>query len=117
MSLGFYVDLASCIGCKTCIEACPFHAPCYDETTSTTYKCDGCANRQARGEMPVCVMTCPSSNLTLDEMDKLPEGTDVKDQSETKPNLKVALDKDIDASVFADIDAAPGLFDAGSEQA
>ena len=31
-------------------------------------------------------------------MDKLPEGTDVKDQSETKPNLKVALDKDIDAS-------------------
>lgn len=110
-------DHDKCIGCKTCIEACPFHAPSYDEATSTTYKCDGCANRQARGEMPVCVMSCPSANLTLDEMDKLPEGTDVKDQSETKPNLKVALDKDIDASVFADIDAAPGLFDAGAEQA
>lgn len=110
-------DHEKCIGCKTCIEACPFHAPCYDEATSTTYKCDGCANRQARGDMPVCVMTCPSSNLTLDEMDKLPEGTDVKDQAATKPNLKVALDKDIDATAFADIDGATGLIDAGMEQA
>jgi len=65
----------------------------------------------------VCVMTCPSANLTLDEMDKLPEGTDMKDQAATKPNLKVALDKDLDASAFGDIDGAAGLVDAGAETA
>ena len=70
-----WTDHDVCIGCKTCIEACPFHAPAYDEATSTTYKCDGCANRQARGEMPVCAVTCPSANLTLGETDSLPEGT------------------------------------------
>ena len=50
-------------------------------------------------------------------MDKLPEGTDVKDQAATKPNLKVALDKDLDATAFADIDGATWLIDAGMEQA
>lgn len=110
-------DHDKCIGCKTCIEACPFHAPCYDEATSTTYKCDGCANRQARGDAPVCTIACPSANLSLDEMDKLSEGTDVKDQAATKPNLRVALDKDVDATAFADIDNAAGLVDTGMEQA
>lgn len=110
-------DHDKCIGCKTCIEACPFHAPAYDEATSTTYKCDGCANRQARGEMPVCAVTCPSANLTLGETDSLPEGTDMKDQAATQPNLKVALDKDIDASAFADIDGVAGLVDTGVEVA
>ncbi len=105
-----------CIGCKTCIEACPFHAPAYDEATSTTFKCDGCANRQAAGDLPVCVVTCPSSNLVLDDMDSLPEGTDVKGQSDTAPNLRVALDADIDVAVFAAIDEAEGIVDTGVEQ-
>ena len=67
--------------------------------------------------MPVCAVTCPSANLTLGETDSLPEGTDMKDQAATQPNLKVALDKDIDASAFADIDGAAGLVDTGVEVA
>lgn len=106
-----------CIGCQTCVQACPFHAPCYDEATSTTFKCDGCVDRQAAGLMPVCTIVCPSANISMGEMDTLPEGTDIKDQVDTKPNLRVALDKDIDASVFADIDGAEGLVDSGMEKA
>ena len=67
--------------------------------------------------MPVCTIVCPSANIAMGEMDSLPEGTDIKDQVETKPNLRVALDKDIDASVFADIDNADSLVDPGMEKA
>lgn len=110
-------DHDKCIGCQTCVQSCPFHAPCYDEATSTTFKCDGCVARQAAGLMPVCTTVCPSANIAFGEMDGLPEGTGIKDQAETKPNLRVALDKDIDASVFADIDGAESLVDPGMEKA
>ena len=39
-------DHDKCIGCKMCIEACPYNAPCYDEEESKTYKCDMCYDRQ-----------------------------------------------------------------------
>lgn len=110
-------DHEKCIGCQTCVQACPFHAPCYDKATSTTYKCDGCVNRVAGGEMPVCTIVCPSGNISLGDTDSLPDGTDIKDQAATKPNMRVALDKDIDANVFADIDANDDLVDTGMEQA
>lgn len=109
-------DHELCIGCKSCITACPFGAPTYDEETSTTFKCDGCADRQERGEVPVCVMVCPSENLKLDEMDAFADGEDVKEQVATKPNLEVLMDEDIDAVVFADIDHAETLVDTGREE-
>ena len=41
---------AVCIGCKTCIEACPFRcARPTTRSTSTTFKCDGCIDRRAAG--------------------------------------------------------------------
>ena len=49
-------DHSVCIGCKTCISACPYGAPSYDEATSTTFKCDGCYDRRQRGELPACVV-------------------------------------------------------------
>ena len=53
-------DHSVCIGCKTCISACPYGAPSYDEATSTTFKCDGCYDRRQRGELPACVVACPA---------------------------------------------------------
>ena len=55
-------DPELCIGCKTCISACPYGAPSYDEATSTTFKCDGCYDRRQRGELPACVVACPGAN-------------------------------------------------------
>jgi anaerobic dimethyl sulfoxide reductase subunit B len=112
-------DHSLCIGCKSCIEACPFHAPAYCEEDSTTYKCDGCVQRRSIGLQPVCTIVCPSANISMDEFDTLLSShsgcVSVKDKAETKPNLAVMLDKDITADVFTDIDYAEGLVDAGGE--
>lgn len=110
-------DHAKCIGCQTCVEVCPFHAPCYDEADSTTYKCDGCASRRDRGLPPKCSSACPSSNIALDDFDVLCESggdaVSVKDCAETAPNLVVSLDEDLPVEIFADIDGFEGTIDRG----
>ena len=113
------IDQETCIGCKTCIEACPFHAPAYDEVTSTTYKCDGCIDRRAAGLPPVCTVACPSANISLDEFETVLSGhagaVSVKDVSETHPNLAVTLDPDLTVEAFADIDGMAETVDRGGE--
>ena len=90
------VDDTVCIGCKTCISACPYGAPSYDEATSTTFKCDGCYDRRQRGELPACVAACPGANLALDEMDALQSAhaADIvsDENSGTKPNFVITVD-------------------------
>ena len=85
-----------CIGCKTCIEACPYGAPSYDEEESKTHKCDMCADRQARGELPACVSACPGMNLAVGEMDALkgahPADIVSDEASGTKPNFVITVD-------------------------
>ena len=36
------IDAEKCIGCKTCIVACPFGAPSYDHVDKVSIKCDYC---------------------------------------------------------------------------
>ena len=69
-------DHSVCIGCKTCISACPYGAPSYDEASSTTFKCDGCYDRRQRGELPACV----AAYIVSDE------------SSGTKPNFVITVD-------------------------
>lgn len=111
-------DHELCIGCKTCINVCPFHAPAYDEEESKTYKCDGCLDRQADGLDPMCVVVCPSVNIAEGEIDTLPEGTSIKDMAATGPNFQLTPDPTIEedlAAIFADIDSAVGIVDTGAE--
>ncbi|MEG0419030.1 4Fe-4S dicluster domain-containing protein [Gordonibacter sp.] len=85
-----------CIGCKTCIEACPYHAPSYDEAESKTHKCDMCYDRQERGELPACVAACPGMNLAVGEMAELQKTHQADlvsdDTVETKPNFVITVD-------------------------
>jgi carbon-monoxide dehydrogenase iron sulfur subunit len=46
------IDPDKCIGCKTCILACPFGAPSFDEVERITVKCDYCDGD------PQCVRFC-----------------------------------------------------------
>ncbi len=46
------VDADRCLGCRTCVEVCPFAAPSVDPRTGTSEKCDLC------GGDPTCVKVC-----------------------------------------------------------
>ena len=49
-----------CIGCGSCIPACPYGARYRHPQKKVVDKCDFCENRRARGELPACVVTCPT---------------------------------------------------------
>ena len=52
------VDDNLCIGCKYCIQACPYDARYLNPVTGTVDKCDFCFHRVSQGLEPSCVNTC-----------------------------------------------------------
>ncbi len=51
---------ADCVGCRYCMIACPYDARFFREDKGVVEKCNLCAQRIDRGELPACVETCPS---------------------------------------------------------
>lgn len=52
-------DNERCIGCKSCMQACPYDALYIDPDTNTAAKCNYCAHRIDVGLEPACVNVCP----------------------------------------------------------
>ncbi|MEI2387658.1 4Fe-4S dicluster domain-containing protein [Breoghania sp. JC706] len=46
-----------CIGCKMCVQACPFGGAIWDEISSRIMKCDTC------GGDPACARICPTGAI------------------------------------------------------
>ncbi|MEW6260991.1 MAG: 4Fe-4S dicluster domain-containing protein [Thermodesulfobacteriota bacterium] len=59
------IDAAKCVGCRACVEACPWGVPQYDATTGKAVKCDGCADRVRAGSLPACVAACTTHALSF----------------------------------------------------
>lgn len=51
-------DDKTCIGCKYCIQGCPYGVRYVDPRTNTVQKCDLCVHRIEQGILPACVNTC-----------------------------------------------------------
>lgn len=82
-------DTSVCIGCQSCIEACPYEGvrthldaePTFaadvrfgamdvpEHRASTTEKCTLCYTRVARGEEPACVASCPAYARFFGDLD------------------------------------------------
>ena len=52
-------DSSRCIGCKSCMQACPYDALYIDPYSHTAAKCNYCAHRTEVGIEPACVVVCP----------------------------------------------------------
>ncbi|MBX6422214.1 4Fe-4S dicluster domain-containing protein [Thermosulfurimonas sp. F29] len=52
-----------CIGCRACLEACPFDVPRFNPRLGKTFKCFMCYDRIEAGLPPACVEACPAKAL------------------------------------------------------
>jgi Fe-S-cluster-containing dehydrogenase component/formate-dependent nitrite reductase membrane component NrfD len=62
-------DGRRCIGCKSCMQACPYDALYIDPTTNTAAKCHYCAHRIEVGLEPACVVVCPETAIIAGDLD------------------------------------------------
>ena len=63
------LDGARCIGCKSCMQACPYDALYIDPGSQTAAKCHYCAHRVEVGLEPACVVVCPVQAIVAGDLD------------------------------------------------
>lgn len=102
------VDKSVCIGCGTCVEACPYMARHVvrtesgyfgDELTAyeaiayegmpdgTADKCNWCAERREAGGNPACVDACPYGARSFGSREELDELIASRDGQQLHPDL------------------------------
>ena len=59
----------ACIGCKACLQACPYDAIYVDPESGTAAKCHYCAHRVEVGLEPACVVVCPEHAIIAGDLD------------------------------------------------
>lgn len=91
-------DDSVCIGCRSCMMACPYGAPQFDEASAQIVKCDSCKALRDAGHNPVCVDACLMRALDFGDLDELRAkyGSDLVQEvpclpsaSATTPNLLI----------------------------
>ena len=62
-------DPRRCIGCKACMQGCPYDAIYIDPNTETAAKCNFCAHKVEVGLEPPCVTVCPTQAIVAGDLD------------------------------------------------
>jgi Fe-S-cluster-containing dehydrogenase component/formate-dependent nitrite reductase membrane component NrfD len=61
-------DSEACIGCKACMQACPYDAIHIDPVSKTAAKCHFCSHRTEIGLEPACVVVCPEHAIIAGDL-------------------------------------------------
>ena len=66
-------DADKCIGCRYCMQACPFDVPRYqwNSLNPKVSKCDMCRDRILKGGKPACVEVCPVQARIFGPLDEI----------------------------------------------
>ncbi|GEM_PF-739020 len=83
-----FAVVARCIGCKSCVLACPFGVLTLDAGQRVVQKCDQCLCRTREGRQPACVENCPTDALVLVNLDELTADKTKACARETASRLK-----------------------------
>ena len=62
------IDRGACIGCRACMQACPYDAIYLNEDTGVVEKCHFCAHRIEQNLEPACVIVCPEQAIIVGDL-------------------------------------------------
>ncbi len=63
------IDRDACIGCRACMQACPYDAIYLNEDRGAVEKCHFCAHRVEKGLEPACAIVCPETAIIAGDLD------------------------------------------------
>jgi anaerobic dimethyl sulfoxide reductase subunit B (iron-sulfur subunit) len=66
-----WIDQSTCIGCGSCVTACPYAAPRFDAEKGVAGKCDFCKDYLDSGGSPACVDSCLMRCLEYGDIEEL----------------------------------------------
>lgn len=95
----------NCIGCKSCMNACPYDALFINPDTNTAQKCNFCNHRIEVGLEPSCVVVCPTEAIKVVDFD-----------NPTDPVAKIIGREDV-AVRSPEQNTKPKVFYKGADQA
>lgn len=66
-------DESKCLGCRYCMQACPFQIPRYEwgSLNPRVQKCIMCYDRVKEGNLPACAEACPIGATTFGNRDEI----------------------------------------------
>ncbi len=62
------VDREACIGCRACMQACPYDAIYLNQDSGAVEKCHFCAHRIEKNLEPACVIVCPVQAIVAGDL-------------------------------------------------
>jgi Fe-S-cluster-containing dehydrogenase component len=64
-----WVDETKCMGCKVCVNSCPYGARDVNHEEGFVRKCNFCKDRVRAGDQPYCVQTCHQKARIFGDLD------------------------------------------------